>query len=286
MDETIRKFGIIGYPLSHTLSPRMHHALFQHYGLKAQYDAFEIDPDHWMTTAPQLRSRFEGFNVTLPYKEKILAYLDFVDETAAAIGAVNTVYYQNGKWCGINTDWRGLRESWKKDYNIHVEGMNVVLFGTSGAARACLKALEGAKFVRCVFRTRENAENMVNFCNKSLAVKAGLNQGSQKELDLSLEEANLIINATSIGLKPGDQFNFQKYRFDFQHVSPSAFVYDIIYSPCQTDLLKRAKERGCRTGNGKGMLVRQGAYAFEKWTGIKPDIEIMREAAGFESLRE
>ncbi len=275
IDGQTRRFGIIGHPLSHTLSPRMHNALLAKLGINAIYFPLEIAPEKFETLVTQLRFVFEGFNVTVPYKESILPFLDGVTDTAGKIGAVNTVFFKDGKWTGDNTDWKGFQDSLKFDYGVTFKNKNVLILGGGGSAKACFYSAlwGGAKAIAMSNRTREKNDSLVEqgFDYSCQVCSMGIDP---KELKVCAEQSQILINTTSIGLNPKD-----RHFFDFASLSPKAFVYDLIYGK-KTDFLERAKKRGCKTGDGLGMLVRQGALAFRIWTGKTPDVEFMKKSLG------
>lgn len=275
-----KRYGIIGYPLKHTLSPQMHNGLFEKLNINAFYFPFEISPEKFEKTVPFLKSLFSGFNVTVPFKESILPFLDGVCEKSLQIGAVNTVFFREGKWVGTNTDWKGFAENVEEDYHIRFKDKNVLILGAGGASRACMfTALwKGAKKIVVSNRTLSKAEEMIRQVSSSVELSAiGVEEQSLKQAGA---EADIILNTTSIGLLKDDI-----HYMNLSTVRKDAFAYDLIYSR-ETDFIRKAKSLGLKTGNGKGMLIRQGRYAFEAWTGILPDTDFMCRFAGFERLDE
>ena len=275
-----KRYGIIGFPLKHTLSPLMHNGLFEGNGINAFYFPFEILPEKFEKTVPFLKILFSGFNVTVPYKESIIPFLDGICEKSIQIGAVNTVFFREGKWLGTNTDWIGFAENVELDYGITFKDKTVLILGAGGSSRACMYAAlwKGAKKIIICNRTLSKAEEMIRNISSYVNVSAiGMDNNKLKQAG---EEADILINTTSIGLSDKDV-----HYMDFSGVPETSFVYDLIYSR-QTDFICRANAAGLKTGNGKGMLVRQGRYAFEAWTGILPDTDLMSRLAGFERLDE
>ena len=275
-----KRYGIIGYPLKHTLSPLIHNGLFEKSGINAFYFPFEISPEKFEKNVPVLSNLFSGFNITVPFKESILPFLDGVCEKSLQIGAVNTVFFREGKWLGTNTDWTGFAENVEEDYHICFKDKTVLILGAGGASRACMFAAlwKGAKKIVVCNRTFFKAEEMIRQVSSSGNISAiRMEVNVLKE---AVAQADIILNTTSIGLLKDDL-----HYMDFSTARKDAFAYDLIYSR-ETDFIRKAKSHGLKTGNGKGMLIRQGRYAFEAWTGILPDTEFMCRLAGFERLDE
>ena len=264
--------------MKHTRSPRIHNGLFEKSGINAFYFPLEIPPEKFKKTVPFLKELFSGFNVTVPYKESILPCLDGVCEKSLQIGAVNTVFLREGKWLGTNTDWTGFAENVEEDYHIPFKDKTVLILGAGGSSRACLYAAlwKGAKKIMICNRTFSKAVEMIRQVTSSVNLSAiGVEEQSLKQ---AVAEADIILNTTSLGLLKDDI-----HYMDFSAAQKDAFAYDLIYSE-ETDFIRKAKSRGLKTGNGKGMLIRQARYAFEVWTGILPDTELMCRFAGFERL--
>ena len=269
--------GVIGDPVAHSRSPALHNAAFASLGINARYEL-------WPTPAAELRARIEsmrdrhvlGANVTLPHKVAVLPLLDRLDPQIAVIGAVNTVVREpDGSLTGGNTDSPAFLASLQEDGGYAPAGQSAVILGASGAARAAAVALVGAGLRRLVVvnRTLERAEALLG---DVLAGAAGDPQLFALEPDdpalpALLDETSLLVNATSLGWH-GDESPIAA-----QLIPPGALVFDMIYRP--TRLLREAAARGARTLDGMGMLVRQAAFSFERWTGRPAPLEVMREAA-------
>lgn len=270
IDGNSKRYGIIGYPLKHTLSPLMQNGMISYYKLPAFYFPLEISPDVFCKTAKNLRYFFEGFNVTVPYKEAMINYLDEICIASKKIGAVNTVYIKNGDLIGTNTDWKGFADSLLLDYKVSLKDKNILILGAGGSARACFYAAcqQNAKSVIIANRTFDKAEKIISDISfkgiKTYAIGISAN-----ELRKESHNSDVIINTTSIGLNKKEN-----HYFSFKEVNSKAFVYDLIYSH-ETNFIKEAKKRKLNTGNGLKMLVRQGAYSFEYWFNINPDIKKM-----------
>jgi shikimate dehydrogenase len=258
--------GIIGYPIEHTLSPAMHNAAFASLGLDYCYVPFLVYPDNLATAVKAIRAlNMRGVNVTVPHKERVIPFLDGTDGEAAFIGAVNTIVHSEGTLTGYNTDGRGFMQSLFES-GISPDGKEILIIGAGGAARAVGYYLSQKAGALSIFgRTREKAERLAHDLNRVRDVLSAL----QNVADI--RRFQIIINATPLGLKKGDPL-----PFDTALLQPGQTVCDLIYR--DTPLLDEAAKKGCRILNGSGMLLWQGALAFELWTGRRPDIAVMRDA--------
>ncbi|RKQ60569.1 shikimate dehydrogenase [Thermovibrio guaymasensis] len=265
-------YGIIGYPVKHSLSPLMQTSAFQELGLDAVYVPFEVPPENLEDAVKGLRAlSVRGFNVTVPHKEKVAQLVDYLTEDAEILGAVNTVKNEGGELTGYNTDAEGFLRSLIEE-GVELEGKRALMFGAGGAARAVGYALlkGGVKFLNIVNRSFSKAKKMAEILGRRGNVLVyPLKEGTVEAL---LKDADIIVNTTSVGMKEGDP-----QLFDYSKIPSGITVVDIIYNPPQTPLLKAAKEKGCKTINGLGMLVHQGAVAFEIWTGKKAPVEKMKK---------
>jgi len=265
-------YGIIGYPVKHSLSPIMQTAAFEELEIDAVYVPFEVKPENLKSAVEGLKAlNVKGFNVTVPHKEKIIENLDFLSDEAEVIGAVNTVKHEEGKLTGYNTDAEGFIRSLKEE-GIDVKGKRVLMFGAGGAAKAVGYSLlrEGVKFLNVVNRNFSRAKQLGDLLGKFGNVLIyPLKEGT---VEVLLKDVDLIVNTTSVGLKDTDP-----HLFDYSKIPEGIVVVDIIYNPSETPLIKAAKERSCKVINGLGMLVHQGAVAFEIWTREKAPVEKMRE---------
>jgi len=274
-------YGIVGFPVKHTLSPVMQEAAFAHRGIKAYYLALEMDPGSFRKIMRKLpRLVLSGFNVTVPYKEKVIAYLDQLTPEAQSVEAVNTVFRKGKKWVGANTDIDGFLTSLKKEGGFNPKGKKVLVFGAGGATRGVVYGLcrEGAQSVwianRRLGRAQKLAKDMKRLFPKTDWQTSSLSETSVKS---ALNSSHLVINATSVGLSSKEASLFP---FD---LIPSAknkkiLFLDLIYDPEETCLLKAARLKGHRTLGGSGMLLYQGAKAFEYWTGKKAPVREMKQA--------
>jgi shikimate dehydrogenase len=258
--------GIFGYPVEHTLSPKMHNAAFKALGLDYCYVPFFVHPQFLQQAVVAVKAlNIAGVNITVPHKEKVIPFLDHVDEEALFIGAVNTLVNREGELTGYNTDGRGFMESLTEN-RITVEGKDVLIIGAGGAARAIGYYLcREARSLTLKGRTREKAERLVQDLSK-IKNNVGLIVGVPDP-----GRFQVIINATPLGLKEEDPL-----PVDTALLKAGQIVCDLIYK--DTVLLRKASEKKCITLNGLGMLLWQGALAFELWTGRNPDVEVMRSA--------
>lgn len=268
-------YGVIGYPVGHSMSPIMHNEAFERLNLEGYYHAFEIMPDKFQTAIEGLKALdIAGFNVTIPYKVKIMEHLDEIDPLAKEIGAVNTVVNEKGRFIGYNTDGEGyvtslLSALHKRD----LTECTVLIIGAGGAARAIYFTLatykQPPKQIDLCNRTPAKAEELIAD-NPAEIASASL---SIEEAEASLAKYDIIINTTSVGMHPSTDAS----PLQLDHLKKGALVSDIIYNPLETKLLKDAKDRGAIIHNGIGMFVMQGALAFEKWTNQRPYIKAMEE---------
>ncbi|HEY5345618.1 MAG TPA: shikimate dehydrogenase [Verrucomicrobiae bacterium] len=266
-----RLCAVLGSPIRHSASPAMHNAAFAALGLNWRYLAFEVDPKNLRAAIEGARAmNFAGLNLTVPHKLLAVDMVDELDASAKTWGAVNTIKFENGRAIGFNTDADGLANSLREDLQIELRGKKVLLLGAGGAGRtAALKlAAENVAELFLVNRTASKAEEIAAEIKKQFpSVKVSV--GYPKA------EVDLILNATSLGLKPEDSSPLDEKQFSLKQTRA---VYDVIYKPAETKLLKSAKAAGLKTANGIGMLMGQGAQAFEIWTGQPAPVAVMRRA--------
>ena len=263
--------GLLGYPVEHSLSPAMHNAAFEHLRLDCCYVTFPVKPGFLKDAVRSVRAlNLAGVNVTMPHKENVIPLLDKVDADASFIGAVNTIVNSNGKLIGYNTDGRGFMRS-LSEAQISLNKKNVLILGAGGASRAIGFYLAKKSLALFIYDIDEKkAGKLIRDLNK---MRKNVFPFSFQPSAFShqLHDIDIIINATPLGLKKGDPL-----PVDINLLKPRHVVCDLIYK--NTPLLQRASRKGCRTLNGLGMLLWQGAFAFELWTGKKPPVEVMRKA--------
>ncbi len=265
-------YGIFGFPVKHSLSPLMQTAAFQHCGIDAVYVPFEVSPEKLEDGIKGVKAlNVKGINVTVPHKEKVCELVDYLSEDAEFLGAANTIKNENGVLTGYNTDAEGFLRSLLEE-GINIEGKKVLMFGAGGAARAVGYALlkGGAKVVHLVNRNFQRAKEVGELLSKR--GKVLVYPLKENIVESLVEDVEIIVNTTSVGMKESDP-----RLFEYSVIRKETVVVDIIYNPPITPLLKAAKEKGCKIVNGLGMLVHQGAIAFEIWTGKKAPVEVMKK---------
>jgi len=266
-----KTFAVIGDPIDHSLSPNIHSAAFRELNLDCSYIAYRVPKGELQEGVESLKKiKINGFNVTIPHKIEMMKYLDKLDESCSIIGAVNTVTNDNGVLKGYNTDMDGFLEPFKKR-TINIKNLKVLLLGSGGAARAIVAgfAKEHVQSITIANRTIENANNLVKFSNK-----IGLNANAIKmnEVEDTAKNYDIIVNATSVGLKN------ELSPISIDGISSKTIVYDIVYMPINTDFLKKAKEKGAIIIYGYEMLLGQATRAFEIWHGVEAPYNAMKKA--------
>ncbi|OEH84650.1 shikimate dehydrogenase [Desulfuribacillus stibiiarsenatis] len=264
--------GLFGHPVSHSLSPMMHNLAFEKMALPYRYFAFDINPDQVKQAVDSIRVLgIRGVNVTIPYKETVIPFLDAVDRSATMIGAVNTIVNDGGKLTGYNTDGQGYVMSLEEELNVNVQDLDIVILGAGGAARGIIFSLleKNARNIALYNRNKERAEKLVAEFDKEQASKIMVIHDLEQ-----LHKYHLIINTTPSGMYP----NVNETPIDIAYVSPSHLVSDIVYNPLMTKFLKQAQTKGATIHHGLGMFIYQGAIAFELWTGQKPPVQEMYKA--------
>jgi shikimate dehydrogenase len=269
--------GILGDPVTHTLSPKMHNAAFEYLGLDYVYLPFDVKPKGLKQALDGLLGlNIVGVNVTIPHKQAALNYMDELSDDAKRLGAVNTIKVRGGRLLGANTDSQGFIASLETEADFSVWGKSILLLGAGGAARAVAFSLANmgigrlAIANRTIVRAKELISQVKQLAPGLEAVSLSL---TGDELEKYIAEAQIIINATSIGLKPGDS-----PPINTRLIHSGQLVYDLLYNPPQTKLLAEAQANGAKTQNGINMLIYQGALSFEIWTGKKAPLEVMRKA--------
>lgn len=269
--------GLLGYPVKHSKSPQIHNTAFQELGLDYAYMAFEVE-DGFLKEAVDAFKVLNaiGFNLTMPHKKKVIEFLDEVSEDAKIIGSINTVKNENGKLIGYNTDGRGFIKA-LQEAGVDFHGKKIVMVGAGGAARAVAiqLAFDGAGEVVMFNRTLSAAEEIVGTINNNIPASKGraleINEIVLKE---ELKDAAVLINCTSLGMKSSVNESIVTTP---ETLHKDLFVADIIYDPSKTKLLSIAEEAGCKTMNGLGMLIWQGAIAFKIWTGQDMPVDLIKK---------
>jgi len=267
--------AVIGDPVEHSLSPCIQNAAFQHLGLDYVYVAFTVKKKALGEAILGVRSLgVFGLNVTMPHKVDIIPYLDGLDETAQRVGAVNTVLNDMGL-IGFNTDALGAMNALKA-HEGNLGDKKFVILGAGGASRSISFAIaEEARELVILNRTPERAEALASRISSDMDRKVRWGMLSNDALDEELMDADVLINATLVGMRPNDSETLVDRSLLREHM----VVFDLVYNPLETRLLREAKSIGARTIDGLTMLVYQGAASFEIWTGRKAPVDFMIKAA-------
>lgn len=272
--------GFFAKPASHSLSPLMHNLAFSHWGIDAVYLAFEVDQTNLRQAVESIRTLdMLGVNVSMPNKTAVLAYLDQLSPEAELIGAVNTIVHQEQRLIGYNTDGMGFVRS-VNETGHPIKNQKIVVLGAGGAAKSIVvqMALEGAQEITIYKRLNATFLPLKEYFAK-VSEKTGCpirlhDYADESQLALDLSQANLLINATDIGMgSKKDQLPIA----DIKLLHSQLAVFDLIYSPSETRLIQEAKKMGIKAYNGLGMLIHQGAIAFELWTHREMPVQNIRE---------
>jgi len=268
----LKIFALIGYPIGHTLSPYMHNAGFLKLNIKALYLPLSVEPKRLKGAIKILKEAgASGFNVTIPFKSACIRYLDRVDKLASMIGAVNTVVIKNNRLIGYNTDATGFLKSVKEDLGLLPKNKSCFVIGAGGAARAVAFALarEGTKQIFITDIVKSKAVSLAKNIRKHFP---GCETSSVISYQSSvISKVDLLVNATPLGMKKTDPLPIGP-----KILHKNLAVYDLVYNPCPTKLVKIARRKGIKAVNGLGMLLYQGAEAFRLWTHRRAPVEVMR----------
>lgn len=267
------KAGVIGFPIAQSLSPVIHNYWLKQYGIEGSYERISVHPDDFAAFLQGEGKSYAGFNITLPYKEEIMQYLDDVSLLAQRIGAVNTVVNRDGRYFGDNSDAFGFWENIKSK----VQTKNhALVIGAGGASRAAIVALQDAGFKQITItnRSMDKAERLADLF--------GVNASSMA--NLPWESFDLIVNCTSLGMIGKDE-SISELRLDFQKISSGALISDLVYQPLMTKFLKDAKLHQNPYQTGIGMLLHQARLGFSYWFDYDPQVtdlleqEVLKHAA-------
>jgi len=267
-------FGIFGHPVEHTFSPGMHNAAFAKIKRDACYVPFAVAPaDLGRAVRAVVALGIRGLNITIPHKETIIPFLDDLTDDARMIGAVNTIEVNRGKLIGHNTDGRGFLRSLREETGFRPKGKTILMVGSGGAARAVgiNLALSGARTIILCDLDTVKASKLGREIQNKTATRVEV--VSQERLEKAAPTAECIINATPLGLKPGDPLPIPRHL-----IRKDQLICDLVYNPLRTPLLKAARSAGADTLSGIGMLLYQGVIAFEIWTGGKAPVKVMKAA--------
>lgn len=267
--------GIIGYPLKHTLSPKMHTAAFARLKLNFRYVPFEVKPARLSAAIRGIQALgMVGVNVTIPHKETVMEFIDDIDKKAQKIGAVNTLLNVDGKLIGYNTDAPGFLKSIMEEGEFIPRGKKAVVFGAGGVARAITAALASSGIKRIVLTDINTAQAKIlgRFLKRQFDCEiTEYESGEDRALYWAIKDSDLLINATPVGLKPNETIPLM-----IKSLHKDLFVFDAVYA--STRLIRTARKKKLQALNGLGMLVAQGAASFKIWTKKDPPVDVMRQA--------
>ncbi len=277
-------FGVVGHPVAHSLSPPMQQAALDALGVEADYLAFDLTVDELPLALPLLKKKgVKGLNLTVPHKEAVIPLLNRVSKAVSRAGSANTLTLTEEGWHGHTTDGPGFARAVKEEFFLDLRGLRVLVLGAGGAGRAVAVqcVLDGADEVHVANRTLARAQSVVNFLRSLWHTERLLGPSdplrahplSIDGLQVVLDHVDLIVNCTSLGLGPGDES-----PLPVQLLQPHHLVFDTIYRPAKTPLLRAAAQAGARGVNGLSMLLHQGALSIESWLGVEAPLGIMREA--------
>ncbi len=268
-------YGLIGYPVKHSFSPLMHNAAFRSLKINAEYKLFEKKPEELDDFLKSLSEQnIHGLNVTIPYKEVVLKYLRWKSPEVRFTGAANTIVVKDKNFLeGWNTDGIGFHRHLTKDLKFNISGKNVIIIGAGGAAKAIVNQLARKEAKSIVIYDMDNDKSLelADKINKEFPKCNAISVNSIEGFDI--KNTDLLINATPVGMKKQDSCLITP---DSLH--SGLLVYDLVYNPPETKLLKFAKQKGAKASNGLGMLLYQGMRSFEIWTGRRAPKTVMLKA--------
>jgi shikimate dehydrogenase len=286
MSHHTTRYVIVGYPVSHSRSPTMHNAAFRALGIDAIYEPYEVRPEALPAAISGMRdpgaatTLIAGANVTLPHKTAVIALLDHVADDALAIGAVNTLFRDGARLCGENTDAPGLARA-LLEAGVELQGRSAIVLGAGGAARASIVGLARWGVTSIAIAARRKAEA----ARLATELQAAVGSCALQALDMdramlaaAFAQTDLLVQATSATLDDGPHAEAFARALPMGALPAHAVVTDLVYKPLETRVLAEARAHGLRTVDGLGMLLHQGALAFERWTGRAAPLEVMRNA--------
>ena len=275
----VKRLGIIGFPIGHSISPVFQQAALDHFELDASYTSWEVPPGDLDRFINDIRCPdLIGINVTVPHKESVISLIDDIDDWALRAGAVNTIVNRNGRLIGYNTDGIGFLRGLRHNQEFDLNGKTILVIGAGGAARGVILALSSESIGHLIIanRTLERAQTLVNIAQE-IGVSSQAISLDWQELSLAAAQSSLIINCTSVGMAHTPEENISPLLI--QQIPPTCLVYDLVYNPLETQLLREAARAGAATMNGIKMLVYQGAESFERWFEKTAPVRIMLDAA-------
>ena len=271
------RYALLGYPVKHSVSPQMQMAGFNKANIKASYQLIEVAPENLIDTFCSLRKTHRGWNITIPHKEESFHLVDQWDESARITSCVNTVINNDGILTGYSTDGYGMAKSLKESFHLNVKETHFTFIGAGGASHsvATYFASLGARHINIINRTYGKAENLAKQIKK-LGCPSSAYSLDDKELSSILQETEVLIQGTNLGLKENDPLPFEK-----KLIPRDKYVVDMIYK--DTKFLQIAKKNNCQAINGFGMLLYQGVKAWEIWTGQNAPVQAMQKALKLQS---
>ncbi len=272
--------GLIGRPLKHSLSPLMHNLTFEHMGINSAYIPFEVVPERLADAMTAIRTlKLGGVNVTIPYKEEVIPYLDELSPEAAACGAVNVISHKNGRLIGYNTDGQGFVAA-LKEVGFLIEGQ-AIFIGAGGAARSVAYEMARAGLTKIDFMDTDisRAVSLAELIAQKTSCSSNAQVMNFEEFSLLSGSARYIINCSPVGMHPHIEDSPVPA---FDSLPPETILCDVIYNPLQTKFLRLGQQRGLRTMNGLPMFVHQGALTLEILLGVKPPLAYMKEVVSSE----
>ena len=271
--------GIIGYPIGHSISPRFQQAALDHLGVDHRYQPYEAHPDRVADFVASLRDdSVLGINVTVPHKEAVMPFLDEIDEWAAEAGAVNTIVNRDGRLVGYNTDGYGFLRALRESAGLDPAGKRALILGAGGSARGVVQALlrAGVAELAIANRTLERAQALAELATNRGVPARAIELNALQSDDVAAQ-TDLIVNCTSLGMHHGR--DEAASPMTASQIPPSVLVYDLVYNPMLTPLLREAHSVGAPTLGGISMLVYQGAASFELWLERPAPVSVMMDAA-------
>lgn len=274
LTSTTKIFCVIGYPIEHSMSPIMWNPALKELNLDFIYVAFNVHPKNLERAIEGMKAMgIKGMNVTLPHKQEIMKYIDEIDPIAQKIGAVNTIKNDEGILKAKNTDAGGAKKSLLEN-GCEVEGKNVLILGSGGVARSITYILaEDANKIVVTDLIEEKALLIANEIKELMGVNIEGKISSEKNIKIAIKNSDILINATPVGMSP----NIDTTPVSMDLLHPDLFVFDVVYNPLTTRLMREAARVGCETLSGLDMLINQGVLAFEWWTNQKPNKELMKK---------
>ena len=254
----MKKYLVIGNPIEHSLSPKLHNYWFEKNNIDANYDKKKIEKNEIQEIISEIKdNKLDGLNVTVPFKSDVIPFLDILSEESKITQSVNTIYMHDKKLIGHNTDTKGFELS-IKETNFELKNKSVFILGAGGVVPSIIYALEklGVSKIIISNRTKQKAENL----KKNFSKISVVDWGDRPEFDV-------IINATSLGLNKEDNIGL-----NFNNINEEKLFYDVIYNPKETNFLRTGKDLGCKISNGKMMFIYQAFEAFKLWHKVQPEI--------------